>query len=62
INIIDSVMTETAENPTSMNQGMTLDFDKEVLDSLIAIDAPQNEKLKAMGMEEDATGLNRRFY
>ena len=62
INIIDSVMTETAENPSSMNQGMTLDFDKEVLDSLIAIDAPQIEKLKAMGMEEDATGLNRRFY
>ncbi|NNK11967.1 MAG: DUF3667 domain-containing protein [Flavobacteriaceae bacterium] len=62
MNTIDSVMTETAENPGGMNTGMTFDFDKKVLDSLIAIDAPQNEKLKAMGMEDDASGLSRRFY
>ncbi|GGD42548.1 DUF3667 domain-containing protein [Muriicola marianensis] len=59
---IDSVMTETAENPSSLNRGMTFDFDQKVLDSLIAADAPMHEKLVAMGMEEEASGLNRRFY
>ncbi|QBA63725.1 DUF3667 domain-containing protein [Muriicola soli] len=62
MNVIDSVMTETAESPGGINTGMTFDFDKDVLDSLIAINAPQDEKLKAMGMEDDASGFNRRFY
>ncbi|WP_372944700.1 DUF3667 domain-containing protein [Muriicola sp.] len=59
---IDSVMTETAENPSSLNQGMTFDFDKNVLDSLIAVNAPMDEKLVAMGMEEDASIFYRRIY
>ncbi|NER09012.1 Protein of unknown function [Muriicola jejuensis] len=59
---IDSVITETAENPSSLNRGITFDFDKDVLDSLIAINAPMEEKLRAMGMKEDASLLNRRIY
>lgn len=62
MDVIDSVMTETAVNPSSMNRGMTFDFDQNVLDSLIAINAPMEEKLRAMGMEEDASAFNRRLY
>ncbi len=59
---IDSVMTETAENPSSLNRGITFDFDKDELDSLIAINAPMDQKLKAMGMEDNASVFNRRIY
>ena len=58
---IDSVITETAKNPNNVNSGMNFDFNKE-LDSLIAAGAPEEDKLKAMGMTEDASGLNKRFY
>jgi hypothetical protein len=59
---IDSVMTVTSNNPPTFNRGMTFDFDREVLDSLVLAGAPKAEKLKAMGMKEDADGFNRRFY
>lgn len=59
---IDSVIANTAKNPNNINSGMSWDFDKEVLDSLITAGAPAEDKLKAMGMEEDATGINKRFY
>jgi len=59
---IDSVIANTAKDPNNINSGMTFDFDKAVLDSLISAGAPKEEKLKAMGMEEDASGLNKRFY
>jgi hypothetical protein len=62
MNDIDSVMTEAAENPTSMNREINLDFDKELLDSLIVVEAPLEDKLRAMGMEKEASGMNRRFY
>jgi len=60
--ILDSVMTETAKDGKTLNTSLSFDFDKEVLDSLIAVNAPKEAKFKAMGMKEDATGLNRRFY
>jgi hypothetical protein len=59
---IDSVMANTAKDPNSVNTGMTFDFDKRILDSLITAGAPKEDKLKAMGMKEDASGLNKRFY
>ena len=62
INAIDSVMVNTAQNSNSINSGLNFDFDKDVLDSLIAVGAPKEEQLKAIGMKEDASGLNKRFY
>ncbi len=59
---IDSVMTETSKNPPTINRGMTFDFDREVLDSLVLAGAPKEDKLKAMGMKADEDGFNRRFY
>ncbi len=58
---IDSAITTTAQNPNDVNSGMTFDFNKE-LDSLISAGAPKEDKLKAMGMKEDASGFEIRFY
>lgn len=41
---------------------MNFSFDRSELDSLININAPEEEKLKAMGMKEDAGGFNRMFF
>ncbi|MDH3796282.1 MAG: DUF3667 domain-containing protein, partial [Flavobacteriaceae bacterium] len=41
---------------------LNFSFDRKVLDSLIANNAPENEKLKAMGMKEDADPLTKRFF
>ena len=41
---------------------MSFSFDRKVLDSLIANNAPEQEKLEAMGMKEDADALTRRFF
>ena len=41
---------------------MSFSFDRSVLDSLIEINAPEEEKLEAMGMKEDADPLTRRFF
>jgi len=54
---LDSVIANTKQG-TNLSFG----FSRQVLDSLIAIDAPQSEQLKAMGMDEDANGFARRFY
>ncbi|HMC00611.1 MAG TPA: DUF3667 domain-containing protein, partial [Flavobacteriaceae bacterium] len=40
----------------------TFDYDKEKVDSLIAIGAPESEKLKAMGVTEDTGFFMRRIY
>lgn len=54
---IDSVMATDPEIAT-------LDFGlrREKLDSLIATGAPLEQKIKAMGMKEDADAFTRRFY
>ena len=54
---IDSVMSITQNSPN-----VSFDFQRGSLDSLIAINAPLAEKLKAMGMAEDANTFTRRFY
>ncbi|NND77881.1 MAG: DUF3667 domain-containing protein [Flavobacteriales bacterium] len=41
---------------------LSFDFDREVLDSLIAINAPLEEQLQAIGMDEDAGLLTRKYY
>ncbi|NNK88762.1 MAG: DUF3667 domain-containing protein [Flavobacteriaceae bacterium] len=55
---LDSIMVDGNNN----SPGLTFDYDKEKVDSLISIDAPEPEILKAMGMKEDAGFFARRFY
>lgn len=54
---IDSVMTAEPE-VVSVDIG----FKRDELDSLIAVGAPTEQKIKAMGMKEDADAVTRRFY
>lgn len=54
---IDSVMASEPE-VVSVDFG----FKREQLDSLIAAGAPLDQKIKAMGMKEDADAFTRRFY
>lgn len=53
---LDSVMVN------SNNSSWTTSFSRKQMDSLIEIGAPLEEKLKLMGMEDDAGGFTRRFY
>lgn len=57
---LDSIIENSAnsENISKFNFG----YDKHKLDSLIVADAPEAEQLKAMGMKDDASFLQRRFY
>ncbi len=54
---IDSIISLQQKGPE-----VSFSFKREVLDSLIAVDAPQTEKLRAMGLEEDAGTITRKFY
>ena len=54
---IDSVMNIGASAPN-----VSFNFKREKLDSLIAIGASEEEKLKAMGMEDNVGGFTKRFY
>ncbi len=54
---IDSVITKSSDVPD-----VSFNFKRERLDSLIAAGATEKEKLKAMGMKEDADGFTKRFY
>ncbi len=54
---IDSVITAEQKGPS-----VSFSFQREALDSLIAINAPQAEKLKAMGLKEGAGSLTTKFY
>jgi hypothetical protein len=62
LDMLDSVITQTTENTQAINSGLTFDFDKNELDSLIAVDASKEEKLKAMGLGDDASAFKRRIY
>ena len=57
---LDSIITASSggENIPKMDFG----FDSKKLDSLIAINAPEKEQFKAMGMKDDAGIFTRRFY
>lgn len=57
LNKIDSVLESKDTGPK-----LSFSFKRKVLDSLILANAPVEEQLKAMGMEENETGFARRFY
>ncbi len=57
IAVLDSVMSQTSRPPN-----VSFNFRREVLDSLIAAGASEEEKLKAMGMSEDVGGFKKRFF
>lgn len=56
---IDSIFKSSTNNT---NTGLSFDYDAKKVDSLIAIGAPEAEQLRAMGMEDDAGFLTKRFY
>jgi len=57
---LDSIIKNSASADKDLN--LSFDYDKEKLDSLIAINAPEAEMLKAMGMKDDDGFLKKRFY
>jgi len=57
---LDSIIKENIKAEDEPN--IDLGYNKRKLDSLIAIGAPEAEQLKAMGMEDDAGFIKRRFY
>jgi hypothetical protein len=54
---LDSVMTSD-----SGKANISFGFERKLLDSLIAVGAPLNQKLEAMGMKEDTNAFRRKFY
>ncbi len=54
---LDSIMSS---DPQLAN--ITFGFKRELLDSLITVGAPLNQKFKAMGMKENTDAFSRRFY
>ena len=54
---LDSVMTSD-----SGIANISFGFERKLLDSLIAVGAPLNQKLEAMGMKEDKNAFGRKFY
>jgi hypothetical protein len=59
IRTLDSIIANSTSN--SKNE-LTFDFDQKKVDSLIAINASDKEVLNAMGMEDDAGYMVRKFY
>ncbi len=57
LRVIDSVILASQNGPE-----IDFGFKRKVLDSLITVNASQAEKLKAMGLKEDAGALNRKFF
>ncbi len=57
---LDSIIKESVNSNNTPD--FNFDYVTKKLDSLIAIDAPEEEQLKAMGMNEDANFLNRRLH
>ncbi|MBT8286727.1 MAG: DUF3667 domain-containing protein [Flavobacteriaceae bacterium] len=55
---LDSIMVDGNNNPGNL----TFSYDKNKVDSLIAIDAKEPEILKAMGMKDNAGFFVKRFY
>jgi hypothetical protein len=57
LSALDSVISAERNAPD-----VSFGFERDVLDSLIAIDASQASKLEAMGLEEDASVFTQKFY
>lgn len=59
---LDSIINSNQATDTIAPIDSFFGLKREVLDSLIVIGAPQQEKLKAMGLGEDAGAFKTRFY
>jgi hypothetical protein len=57
---LDSIINDKANS--NNNNNFNLGYDKEKIDSLIAVGASDDEMLKAMGMKDDAGIFKRRLY
>ncbi|WP_347926061.1 DUF3667 domain-containing protein [Pontimicrobium sp. SW4] len=57
----DSILT-AASNPKNLKNNFNFGYDTAKLDSLIAIDAPEKEQLKAVGMKDDAGFFKKQFF
>lgn len=57
---LDSIIK--AENEGKVNRPLTFDFSEKKVDSLIALNASDEEIYKAMGMSDDAGFIARKFY
>ncbi len=60
LNRVDSIINTESKN--LKNSGTSFDFNEEKVDSLIAIDASENEIYKEMGMSKDAGYFQRKFF
>ncbi|WP_298902025.1 DUF3667 domain-containing protein [uncultured Psychroserpens sp.] len=61
VKVLDSIIrTEAAKE--ARNTNLTFDFDQKKVDSLIKIEAKEDEIIRAMGMPDDAGFLKRKFY
>jgi hypothetical protein len=59
---LDSLINSKQTTHTIAPVNVSLGFKREVLDSLIVAGAPQQQKLKAMGLDDDAGAFKTRFY
>ena len=59
---LDSLIQDKVNSNNAEKPNIDFGYDKKKLDSLIAIDAPEAEMLKAMGMKEDAGFFVHRLY
>jgi len=59
---LDSIIKANVRESNEDISVFNVDYDDEKIDSLIAINAPIEEQLKATGMKEDAGIFKRRFY
>jgi Protein of unknown function (DUF3667) len=59
---LDSIIKANAKDANKESSDFIFDYDDKKVDSLIAINAPVEEQLKAMGMKDDAGFIVRRFY
>jgi hypothetical protein len=55
-------LKDTVAKTTNNNNPVQFNFERSVVDSLIAINAPDEEIYKSMGMDENAGYFTRRFY
>ena len=59
---LDSIIQSSQHTDTIAPPNLFFGLKREVLDSLIVIGAPQQQKLKAMGLGEDEGAFKTRFY
>lgn len=60
VRVVDSIIKSTSAK--DLNNGISFDYNTKKVDSLIALNATESEVYRAMGMEDDAGYLTRKFY